>query len=60
MNAAILARSFNISGGHIRNIALSAAYLAAEDGCDRNYQHIRHAASREYRKMGRLVPQPTF
>lgn len=41
----------NVAGGSIRNIALSAAFLAADAGCPVTMEHIRRAAVREYAKL---------
>jgi hypothetical protein len=51
----ILARRFKLAGGNIRNIIVSAAYLAAADGGCVTMNHILHGARREMQKMGRLV-----
>ncbi|HSD83471.1 MAG TPA: AAA family ATPase, partial [Anaerolineae bacterium] len=51
----ILARRFKLAGGNIRNIIVSAAYLAAADGGCVTMAHILHGARREMQKMGRLV-----
>jgi hypothetical protein len=51
----ILARRFKLAGGNIRNIIVSAAYLAAADGGCVTMTHILHGARREMQKMGRLV-----
>ena len=45
-----LARAVNLTGGNIRNAALHAAYLAAEDGCAIGMEHIATAAWRELAK----------
>jgi SpoVK/Ycf46/Vps4 family AAA+-type ATPase len=50
-----LARKFRISGGHIRNIALTAAYLAAADALPIGMRHLVRATRREHQKIGRLV-----
>jgi ATP-dependent 26S proteasome regulatory subunit len=50
-----LARLFRLSGGSIRNVALSAAFLAAEQGQSVCMQHLMRATRREMQKMGRLV-----
>jgi hypothetical protein len=50
-----LARHFSLSGGSIRNAALAAAFLAAEEGGIVATRHLVHAARRELLKMGRLV-----
>lgn len=41
----------NISGGNIRNIAINAAFFAADDGNGISMDHIRKAARLEYAKM---------
>ncbi len=48
-------KQLQITGGHIRNIAISAAFLAASNGRVITGEHIRHAARRELQKMGKLV-----
>jgi SpoVK/Ycf46/Vps4 family AAA+-type ATPase len=48
-----LARRFRLSGGNIRNIALAAAYLAAQDGGLVTHDHLLTAVRREYHKMGK-------
>ncbi len=55
-----LARKFEISGGHIKNIALSAAFLAAENSGTVGMEHIIRAAKREFQKMGRMVVKSDF
>jgi ATPase family associated with various cellular activities (AAA) len=50
-----LARQFRLSGGSIRNVALSAAFLAAEQGQAVSMQHLMRATRRELQKIGRLV-----
>jgi ATP-dependent 26S proteasome regulatory subunit len=41
----------NVSGGNIRNVALGAAFLAAEDGGPVRMSHLLHAARSEYAKL---------
>jgi AAA+ superfamily predicted ATPase len=43
----------SITGGSIRNIALNAAFLAAEDESPVSMGHIKRAAEEEYNKLGR-------
>jgi len=55
-----MALQFKITGGNIKNIALGAAFLAAEDGgCIRTEDLIR-ATKREYQKLGRLCTEGEF
>ncbi len=50
---AALARSVTLSGGHLRNIALAAAYRAADAGSAISQAHLWAAVRREYQKLGR-------
>ncbi len=50
-----LAEKFRFSGGNIRNVIVSAAYLAAADGGKVKMTHFLHGTRRELQKMGRLV-----
>ncbi len=51
----LLASRFKLAGGSIRNVIVSAAYLAADDGSRVTMQHMLHGTRRELQKMGRLV-----
>ncbi len=51
----LLAAHFVISGGHIRNIAVASAYLAAGDGGVVTMRHMLAATSREYQKLGKAL-----
>ncbi|MBN1248283.1 MAG: ATP-binding protein, partial [Anaerolineae bacterium] len=51
----LLAKRFKLAGGNIRNILVSAAYLAAADGGTLTMAHLLHSTRRELQKMGRLV-----
>ena len=51
----LLARRFKLAGGNIRNILVSAAYLAASDGGAVRMEHLLHGARRELQKMGRHI-----
>lgn len=55
-----LARRYRVTGGHIRNIALGAAFLAAEDGQVIRMSHLLQAARREFQKMGKIVSEGDF
>lgn len=48
-----LARQFKLSGGNIKNVALAAAFLAAEDESAVTPAHLLHATAREYQKLGK-------
>ena len=55
-----LARSFELSGGHIRNVTLAAAFLAAAEGRPISMADLIRGTGREYRKLGRLVTASEF
>jgi len=50
-----MAGQFEVAGGSIRNIALAAAFLAADDGRVVNISHLIRATQREYQKMGKVM-----
>ncbi len=49
-----LARRFQISGGYIRNAALRAAFLAAEERTPLTQDHLERAVRLEFREVGKL------
>ncbi len=53
VNLTELASLFAIVGGHIRNAAVSAAYMAAQQECTIRQQHFIDAIRREYEKSGK-------
>ena len=55
-----MAHNFEIAGGNIRNVALAAAFLAADDGQLVTMTHLIHATRREYQKMGKVVTAGDF
>ena len=55
VNFSLLAKRFKLAGGNIRNIIVSAAYLAASDGEMVTMAHLLHGTRRELQKLGRLV-----
>jgi SpoVK/Ycf46/Vps4 family AAA+-type ATPase len=55
-----MAKRFKLAGGSIRNIIVSAAYLAAADGGRVSMQHLLHGAKREIQKMGKLLHEADF
>jgi hypothetical protein len=46
-----------VSGGTIRNIALAAAFRAAQDGVPVRMAHVLAAARTEYAKLGKLLTE---
>lgn len=60
LDLVFMARRFEIPGGSIRNIALAAAFLAADDGQIVDMGHLIRATQREYQKMGKVVADGEF
>jgi AAA+ superfamily predicted ATPase len=54
----VLAREFPVAGGTIRNIVLTAAFLAAADGGVIDRDHVLRGTRREFEKIGRLWTEP--
>jgi AAA+ superfamily predicted ATPase len=52
-----LAKQFRLCGGNIKNIVLSAAFLAAADGGRIEMDHLLHATQREFQKMGKAIAE---
>ena len=55
-----LGQQLQIAGGNIKNIALNAAFLAAEDGGEIAMDHVLRGARREFEKMGKLWNEKEF
>jgi len=51
-----LASKYEMSGGHIRNAVLRAAFFAADARTPVTNQHLSRAAQLEYQAMGRIAP----
>lgn len=49
--------SLNVTGGNIRNIALNAAFLAADDDQPVRMDHLIRAARAEYSKLGKRLDE---
>lgn len=54
---AFLGSKLHLAGGHIKNIAMSAAFLAAETNDPIGMVHILNAAKHELQKSGRILPR---
>ncbi|MDB4954153.1 MAG: ATPase central domain protein [Myxococcales bacterium] len=50
-----LSQRFRLSGGYIRNAALRAAFLAAEEGSSLTHEHLERAIRMEFREIGKLA-----
>jgi AAA+ superfamily predicted ATPase len=57
---AFLARRLKLSGGNIKNIAINAAFLAAENAGTIGMEHVILATKREFQKLGRLCVKSDF
>jgi SpoVK/Ycf46/Vps4 family AAA+-type ATPase len=55
-----MARRFEVTGGNIRNIALTAAFFAAEENSAITMTHLIRATQREYQKMGKVMLAEEF
>ncbi len=55
-----LARRFKLSGGNIRNVCVSAAYLAAAEDRPIAMIDLIHGTETEYLKLGRLTVEAEF
>jgi SpoVK/Ycf46/Vps4 family AAA+-type ATPase len=60
LDLGFMAHRFELAGGNIRNIALAAAFLAADDGGVVAMPHLIHATRREYQKMGKVITDGEF
>jgi AAA+ superfamily predicted ATPase len=57
LDFATLARRFELAGGSIRNVALAAAFLAADDGRVVTNEHVLRAIRRELQKIGKVLTE---
>ena len=55
-----LSRQFKVAGGNIKNIAVTAAFLAAQEQQSIGMEHVIQATKREYQKMGKLLVESDF
>jgi hypothetical protein len=60
IDIAFLARAFRLSGGNISNVAMAAAYLAADGDRAVTMADLIRATEREYRKLGHLCLESEF
>ncbi|MBD2867596.1 AAA family ATPase [Paenibacillus arenilitoris] len=60
LDLAFLAARIDASGGHIKNIVLSAAYMAASEQAAIGMRHMIRAARQELHKMGKIVVKEAF
>jgi hypothetical protein len=57
INFQYMADHFKLAGGSIRNIIVSASFLAASEGTAVTTRHLLHGVRRELKKMGRLIDE---
>ncbi len=55
-----LSEKIKLAGGNIKNMALAAAFYAAENSGEIDMHHIMHAARREYQKVGKPFLKSDF
>lgn len=55
-----LAKRLKLSGGNIKNIAINAAFLAAENSGTIGMKHLILATKREFQKLGKLCVKSDF
>ena len=55
LDLALLANRYEMTGGNIKNIAVAAAFLAADEGNVVRMHHVVQATLREYQKTGKLL-----
>jgi SpoVK/Ycf46/Vps4 family AAA+-type ATPase len=60
LDLALLAKLFKLSGGSIRNAALTAGFLAADSSRAITMEVVIEAVQREMRKLGRLLTPAEF
>jgi hypothetical protein len=60
LDYSLMAKRFKLTGGSIRNIIASAAFLAANDGGRVTMGHLMHGTRREFQKMGKLLQEQDF
>ncbi|MBI9043747.1 MAG: ATP-binding protein [Anaerolineaceae bacterium] len=56
----LMSKRFKVAGGSIRNIIVSAAFVAADNGSKVTMKHLLHGTRREFQKMGRLLQESDF
>lgn len=60
LDVAFLARRFPLTGGEVRNVALHAAFMAAEEAAPIGMAHAIRALGRERTRQGRLPSKSEF
>src|SRR5262249_5079464 len=60
IDLAFLAKQFKLTGGHIKNVVVAAAFLAAADGTALTMAHLIRSTKREYQKLGWICSKADF
>jgi SpoVK/Ycf46/Vps4 family AAA+-type ATPase len=60
VDVAFLANAFELGGGNIVNVVVTAAFMAAERSGRVGMEELIRATGREYRKLGRLCTRTEF
>lgn len=60
IDLSFMARQFKLAGGSIKNIALAAAFLAAEENTEVEMKHIVRSTQSEFEKQGRTSVAADF
>ncbi|MFD2331964.1 ATP-binding protein [Cohnella sp. GCM10020058] len=60
LDLAFLAARLDVAGGHIKNIVLTAAFLAAGEDQPIGMPHLVRASAQELRKMGKIWVKDNF
>lgn len=60
VDVGFLSHQFELSGGNIRNVALSSAFLAAEGDGEIRMEHLILSTAREMQKIGKLPSKASF
>ena len=55
-----MASRFQLSGGNIKNVALSSAFLAAKESKSISMKHLILATKREFQKLGKICRKSDF
>ena len=60
LDLAFAATQFKLSGGSVKNVALAAAFMAADENSRVGTVHVLKAVRREFQKMGKSVPRAEY
>ncbi len=60
IDVAFLAGQFKLAGGNIKNVALTSAFLAAQEDQEIGMKQVMLALKREYQKMGKILTKSEF